>query len=197
MTPTHDRWITGVGSRDTPDAVQPLVATLVRALAARGYGFRSGGARGADTMFEDAAISVGADLQVFVTGRRVRRAHHIHLLTMPSTIQQEAAAIAAAHHPVWAELESWERALHTRNVPQVLGPTLKSPAKALVCWAPRSELDGHGRLRNVGGGTGQAVRVAYAYGVPSYNLALPEHVGRLCRLLRIEWPADSSFQLRQ
>jgi hypothetical protein len=196
MASTHDRWITGVGSRDTPEAIQPLVATLVRALAARGYGFRSGGARGADTMFENAAGSAGAELQVFVTGRRARSPHHTPMLTMPTAIQEEAAAIAAAHHPVWPKLDEWEKALHTRNVPQVLGPTLRSPSKALVCWAPRSELDEQGRLKNVGGGTGQAARVAYAYGVPSYNLALPDHVGRLCRLLRVEWPSEFSSQLR-
>lgn len=186
MAPTHDRWITGVGSRDTPEAVQPLVATLVRALAARGYGFRSGGARGADTMFENAAIGAGAELQVFVTGRRARRPHHIPMLTMPTAIQEEAAAIAATHHPVWSDLDEWERALHTRNVPQVLGPTLRRPSKALLCWSPRSELDKLGRLKNVGGGTGQAVRVAYVYGVPSYNLALQDHVDRLFNLLKIK-----------
>lgn len=177
------KWVTGVGSRKTPVTMQPPITAIVRLLASRDHGIRSGAADRADTMFEEAALQCEARLQVFTTGHRHRRPHHTPLLTLPVQVQEEAARIAQAHHRGWHGMSEWARALHTRNVLQVLGPSLTAPSKALICWAPGSVLDAKGRLRNVAGGTGQAVRIAYTYGVPAYNLAIRAHVDKLARLL--------------
>ena len=51
--------------------------------------------------------------------------------------------------------------LHTRNVAQVLGDDCSSPADAVICWTP----DG-----SDSGGTGQAIRIAWAYNIRVFNL---------------------------
>ncbi len=66
-----------------------------------------------------------------------------------------------------------------RNVMQVLGRDCLSPASFVICWAPDSVLDEAGRVVDVAGGTGQAVRIAATYRVPVFNLAHPPHQARL------------------
>jgi len=87
-----------------------------------------------------------------------------------------ALALAAEHWPHgWRGLTQGEQRLMARNVFQVLGPDLASPATMLVCWAKGSVRNAQGDILDVNGGTGQAVRVAAHFNVPIYNLDLPEH----------------------
>lgn len=51
--------------------------------------------------------------------------------------------------------------LHGRNAHQVLGLYLDHPVSMVLCWTP----EGKG-----GGGTGQAIRIAEAYGVTVYDM---------------------------
>lgn len=74
---------------------------------------------------------------------------------------QGAYEIAEAQHAAWDRLSQAARRLHARNVHQVLGIELNDPARFVVCWTP----GGCG-----GGGTGQAIRVARARGVPVLDL---------------------------
>ena len=62
---------------------------------------------------------------------------------------------------VFAGLSTFVQDLHTRNVFQVLGPSLDSPSEFLLCWAADGEASG---------GTGQALRIAATHSVPVYNL---------------------------
>ena len=74
----------------------------------------------------------------------------------------EAYRIAAYHHPAWERLSPGVRALMARNVHVLLGSDLRSPAAFFACWTPGGE---------VVGGTGHAIRVALAHGIPVVNLA--------------------------
>lgn len=58
--------------------------------------------------------------------------------------------------------------LHARNVHQVLGAACSDPAAWVLCWTP----DGTERETTAKtGGTGQAIRIAVAHGVPVVNMA--------------------------
>lgn len=91
----------------------------------------------------------------------------------------EARRLAASFHPAWAELDERTRLLRSRDVHQVLGRGLDDPAAVVICWTPDGSLDG---ASPAAGGTGQALRVAHARGVPVLNLARAEHVRAAMRL---------------
>lgn len=94
-----------------------------------------------------------------------------------------ALALAAEYHPNWLALKQGGRMLHARNCHQVLGHDLESPAAFVLCWTPDGSLDGRGPDS---GGTGQALRIAAAHGVPVFNFALAEHRARVETLLEEE-----------
>ncbi len=54
------------------------------------------------------------------------------------------------------------RKLHARNVAVIGGAGITEPVSALVCWTMRGR---------VAGGTGLAIRLAQAAGIPVFNLA--------------------------
>jgi hypothetical protein len=58
-----------------------------------------------------------------------------------------------------------------RNAYQVLGMDLKTKSDFLVCWtvSGATDLSSNEIIRN-SGGTGQAMRIAKAYGIPFFNL---------------------------
>jgi hypothetical protein len=148
------RYYTGVGSRNTPANILDLMKDIAHHLQRSGYTLRSGGAKGADSSFENGA---GIDKQIFYAND-----------TTP-----QAEAIAAQFHPAWNRCSEYARKLHGRNSFQVLGPNLNEPSELLICWTP----DGcttHNKRTIKTGGTGTAISIADAYGVKVYNLAVPD-----------------------
>ncbi|PZR90892.1 MAG: hypothetical protein DI537_17555 [Stutzerimonas stutzeri] len=79
----------------------------------------------------------------------------------PADIAGRSLLIARHFHPAWDRCSQGAKKLHMRNVPQVLGQTLSSPARFVLCWTK----DG-----GATGGTGQAIRIADAIGIPVLNL---------------------------
>lgn len=168
----------GIGARATPHEQCATMRRLASHLGCRGYILRSGGAAGADTAFEEGAIAVGARREIFVpwAGYNGRR-DGISIEHMPALTR--AREFAAAHHPAWRDLRDSVRALMTRNVFQILGADMAAPVKFVVCWAPKPRVDAAGRVCDVEGGTGLAVRVAYSCRIPVFHLGLPEHAQRI------------------
>lgn len=145
---------TGVGSRDTPHEILELMELIARGLSNRGYILRSGGARGADTVFERGAVE-----------KEIYYKHHSNA---------SSEAIAARYHPNWGACKPFARSLHGRNSFQVLGADLNDPSDMLICWTPDGCLHHHGRTRSTGG-TGTAISIASMYYVHVFNLRNPEH----------------------
>lgn len=81
--------------------------------------------------------------------------------TTRCVISQAALDLAAKFHPAWNRCSPAAKKLHARNGFIVLGPNLNDPVKLVVAWTP-------GGLG--GGGTGQALRIAQAYGIPVVDL---------------------------
>lgn len=146
----------GIGSRETPPDVLRRMFEIGRQMAQAGWTLRSGAAVGADSMFEGGAKSVGGACEVFVIEPDGDPTHIV------PEFDAALMRLAREHHPAWRDLGPRTRKLHARNGCQVLGLDLLWPADAVVCWTP-------GGLG--GGGTGQAIRVAVAHGIPVYDLA--------------------------
>jgi len=159
----------GVGSRETPADVLTLMGNIADNLAAAGWTLRSGNAPGADQAFQRGHLRTGCNdrieiylpwvgfeadaLRGWLSGI-VARLHP----------QRDAYAIAEKFYPNWPALKSGGRALHARNVHQIVGRDVlrPDPVRFVMCWTPGAR---------GGGGTGQAIRIARAYTVPVYDLA--------------------------
>lgn len=187
------KWYTGVGSRETPQDIQDLMARLAYKLASEGYGLRSGGAEGADQAFErgwwshrmsrDIGYSAN-DYECYIpwSGFEDHTAtSHDGCCILPSDVhvevERQAEKIASEIHPAWGNCTQGARKLHTRNVYQVLGRHLDAPSSMLVCWAKIA------KGGNISGGTATAWNLAKKHGVPCFNLADPEHFQRITKYL--------------
>lgn len=182
------RYYTGVGSRDIPHDITNLIRRLSKSLCDRGWRVRSGGADGADTAFHLGAMesekyfNVGMDVYLPWDGFNGRFRDTSGKNWQPVSFfdnYEEAKRIASEVHPAWERLGRGPRALHTRNVYQVLGNDLDTPSKALICWAQPV-----GSKGMVKGGTNTAVQLAIRYNIPVHNLFLPEARERALNLIQ-------------
>ena len=144
---------TGVGSRNAPDEILARMTALASRLEDMGYTLRSGGAEGADQAFE-AGVKNAAFKEIYLA----------------KDATSAAEAIARDFHPNWDACSSYARALHSRNVFQVLGLDLKTPSQFVICWT-RNGLQI--------GGTRTAIVVAEANRIPVFNLGKKDELARL------------------
>lgn len=162
----------GIGSRKTPSEVLREMQWRGLGLMEAGYTLRTGGAEGADAAFlkghTPGEWAERAEVYLPWPGFNgfsddVRAAHAVKL-AMPTEL---ARSIAQRFHPSWRTLSRGARMLHARNAHQVLGADCQSPSKFVLCWTP----DGAETSTTAEtGGTGQAIRIANAYGVPVVNM---------------------------
>ena len=152
----------GVGSRETPQHIQDTMRTIAAELGARGWLLRSGHAEGADIAFEmgakDRPKEIYLPWQGF-NGGRSGTGDAIDPATLSS--YKQAVAYAEYFHPAWEKCSQGARALHTRNMYQILGQNLNTPVKCVVCWTKDGKSSG---------GTGQALRLADYLEIPIFNL---------------------------
>jgi hypothetical protein len=175
----------GIGSRETPKEILGVMRTVAEQLGRKGWTLRSGAADGADRAFEEGAWDAHTPLQhyryvagprpeiylpwpSFNEGKRAMTRSSYYV----SEPQPEAYEIARQHHPAWDRLSRGGRALHARNVHQILGPDVTAPflSRFVLCWTK----GGAG-----GGGTGQALRIARHYEVVCFDLAIQSDFDRI------------------
>lgn len=156
----------GIGSRSTPKDILRLMEDIGQDLARQGWTLRSGGAPGADTAFEKGALA-GMDLlllepwpEIFLPWLGFNERPIASDYTDPT---DAAFDLAGKFHPNWQYLKYGAKKLHARNSHQVLGANLDSPASFVICWTKDGKRSG---------GTGQALRIAEAFNIPIYDLAL-------------------------
>ena len=184
-------WYTGVGSRETPEDIRQLIIRGARALADLGWGLRSGHAPGADTAFYRGHKSSDEEpfplTQIFLPwpgfNAHVAQRDDGFYNAQQLPRYQEAQAIAQSVIPWWDNMGHSVKALHTRNVYQVLGLNLNVPSKALICWGLPD------KTYVVKGGTGTAVRLAIRYNVPVRNLYYEEEQTRMWRVIARSQPS--------
>jgi hypothetical protein len=135
------------------------MANIADDLREWGWVLRSGGAPGADKVFESHA---GTQKEIF---------------TSKSDIPDGAFGIAEEVHPAWDMCNEHARRLHARNVMQILGQNLDAPVRCVICWTPDGCED-HCSRTMATGGTGQAISVASLLNIPVYNLENKNRQGR-------------------
>jgi hypothetical protein len=165
----------GIGSRETPAEILKDMVYIGEEMGKSGWILRSGFADGADNAFAQGADSVDGQMEIYIPWLKFNGAPVDHPAIIIPTVTAEMEQIAADHHPAWGACKQGARKLHTRNVCQVLGQDLKTPADLIICWTR----NGAG-----GGGTGQALRIAATYQVPVFDLALGQAtVDALCTFI--------------
>lgn len=181
MTFAHSGAYTGIGSRSTPPDQLQRMRDLAAMLARDGYELRSGGADGADVACEEGCDLAGGAKSIWLPwpGFQDRWPNTAESTFLPAP---QAFAIAALLHPRWAMLTRGPKALHARNVHQILGHPLDDPSEFALCWTA----DGAQAAQDVNsktGGTGTAIRLASQRGVPVFNLAREGAEGALLAFL--------------
>ena len=154
----------GIGARATPSSVLADMTVMARWLArtrvpAAGWHLHSGGAKGADTAFAEGAPASQRTLFLPWPGYNGHRGPDC--VALSGSELRACMDIAADLHPAWDRCSQSVRKLHARNVATLLDRTCDRPVDAVVCWTA-------GGL--VAGGTGMAIRIAGAHGIPVLNL---------------------------
>ena len=159
---------TGIGSRQTPAHITPLLSQIAEHLATKGYTLRSGGAAGADSAFEAGCDRANGKKEIFLPWKGFNQNASPFFLDfhLQSPQATKAVAIATQFHPLKQGLLSAKPAvlkLMARNSQQVLGHNVCTTSKSsfVICWTPNGELTG---------GTRQALVIAQYYSVPIFNL---------------------------
>lgn len=170
------KFYAGIGSRETPNDVLELMTLIAANLAMQGWWLRTGIAPGADQAFAEGA-GPNAEWSVPWLGfeQEFQDAQLASYPPKPTILLPSATEvnIAKQYHPAWDRLSQGAQKLHARNVLQILGPCVGnadfiqcSQASAfVVCWTKDGQASG---------GTGQAIRIAEAYGIPVRNLHDPK-----------------------
>lgn len=154
----------GIGSRETPDHILELMMAAGYYLSERGLILRSGGADGADRAFE---MSTPGDKREIYLPWRGFNNNWSPIYDIPKL----AFDLAKKYHPMGGRLHGPVLKLMARNSQQVLGMHLDHPVKFVLCWT-KDGADGVKRWTGPKtGGTGQAIRIAAANGIPVVNLA--------------------------
>lgn len=182
------KYYTGVGSRETPEHILKFIEEVAYWLAGRGYTGRSGSAAGADSAFESGfyhyeIVNGVADYTTFEAyipwkGFSDISENNIHIIAPNLPNYNEAVEIASTIHPAWSRLGRGAKALHTRNVYQVLGLDLNTPSAVLFCYAQPTK-NKQGVVIGVKGGTNTAVQLAMKHSIPIYNFYLQEDIDKV------------------
>ena len=149
----------GIGARATPAAILADMTVMAGWLARTGWHLSSGGADGADSAFAKGAPAEQRTVWLPWRGYNGHRGPDCQVLS--SAALSRCMEIAAPLHPAWDRCSPAVRKLHARNAVVLLGETLDRPVDACVAWTAEGRLSG---------GTGMAIRVAEAHGIPVFNL---------------------------
>ena len=170
----------GIGARATPAAVLAGMGIIAEWLARTGWNLSSGGANGADTAFAGGAPAGRRTVWLPWRGYNGHRGADCRVLSAAE--MAACIEIAAPLHPAWNRCSPAVRKLHARNA-AVLGLTLDRPVDAVVAFTAQGRIEG---------GTGMALRIAEARGIPVFNLGTTAPRAVCERLAAIRRAAPSS-----
>lgn len=152
----------GVGSRETPPEVLEVMEEVAALLAGQEWILRSGGAIGADSAFGDGVKAARGRAEIFLAKSRADLPKGI------VGVRDVHARLVHRFHPAPRALSPYAFKLMARNGCQVFGLDFLAPSSA-VCYYTEGG--------KAGGGTGQAIRIAKAAGIPVLDLGRPELKG--------------------
>lgn len=178
--------VTLIGSRKAPLDILNDAIRIGRQLAIMKIPMFSGGADGMDSAFEQGYNEVRAQKleniilpqNGFNSKVHTKGSQFYPLERYNKKLIEKAEDIVSQIHPHWP-LSGFARRAHTRNVFQVLGHDLNSPAEAVILYAP---INGN----SVKGGTRTAFEIAKQNGIKTYNLYDPKEYNEIHKLLKIK-----------
>lgn len=150
--------ITGIGSRETPDAVCERFVEMGAEARERGWWVRSGHADGADYAFERGALD---HCIVYMPWPTFNKEKPVLGISRSQELRDEVLKIVYKHEPYAKDLSDGVKLIKSRNIYQVLGENLETPSDVIVCWTEEGQ---------VVGGTGLAIKVAMANDIPVINV---------------------------
>ena len=137
------------------------ISELGAELARREWILRSGGSPGADIAFELGCDRAGGRKEIFLPWPGFNGSDS-PLFEIPAA----ALEIAKRIHP-HLNRRNWKvRKLRARNVCQILGASLDSPADVVLAWTAGGE---------VSGGSATVLHIAEERGIPVINLGQPKY----------------------
>lgn len=165
----------GIGPRATPLDVCTQMFNVAGELNKLGWIVRSGHAEGADQAWE-----LGHDpaqREIYLPWNGFNNGQGKGVYVSPSS--PALVAVAQLIHPRWDFLSQGAQKLMMRNVSIILGPQLDDHVKFVAYWSA---------TREVQGGTGNAVKLATAYGIPAYNIAFEDEQEEMTALINVLSP---------
>lgn len=155
------RYVTGIGTRTPPKALEAEVREVSRLLYERGYTLRSGGADGMDSLFEE-GFPDRKEIYLPWKGFNGNKSPLYN-------ISPEALSLASKHHAVWSQLSDGAKRLMARNCYQALGIDLNTPSDIVVCYT-WDGCQSHLTRSIKTGGTGMAIELASLNKIPIINM---------------------------
>lgn len=155
----------GIGSRSTPGMVIPRMVMYAKVFATLGLILRSGGADGADSAFEFGCDNSKGKKEIYLPWRLFNGNQSSFYTVSPDALTMARDVYGSR----WKFLSEGAKKLMARNMYQVLGQTLDTPVKFVLCWTKDGCTDKDQRTRDTGG-TGQAIACATMHNIPVFNL---------------------------
>ncbi len=185
----------GIGTRRLTKSSSIIMIEYACCMAFYGAVVDSGAADGSDTSFEvGAKIAYDAMVKLFpdLTPGQYSNVIAVHLPWSGfngrwesetsgyyhDTPSEAARKMAEKHHPSWNTLKDAAKKMMCRTSLQVMGRNMGRPARFVVCETPDGAHSASA-TSSKSGGTGQAIRVADAQGVPIYNLKHKAHYEKI------------------
>ena len=157
------RYYAGIGSRTITDQEKNIIKTIAKRLADNGFVVYSGNAEGSDISFQE-----GSELKCVLLlpwkGFN-KKCYDVtkSLAQFPVGDSPEGQASIKDYHPLPGSLSHGGRLMMARNWHQIMGFDIYPQVEFVICCANR--VDG-----KILGGTGQACRIAEAFGLPVFNI---------------------------
>jgi hypothetical protein len=158
----------GIGSRQTPPDIIKIMEDIATLMAIDGHICNTGAARGADQAFANGANKVRGPIELFLPWGNYEAAwvatlHNKNITVFHDKTRIKAAESVHKYHPGAAKLTQGAFKLHARNYLIIEG------CRLIICWTVGGQPTG---------GTGQAIRLSTALGIPVMNLGNPETLAR-------------------
>lgn len=183
------RYWTGIGSRGIDQRTYDIMFKIGQEMAKQGYILRSGNAQGSDMAFETGVCSVDPSLtDIWIPWKSFGTKNKGVNYSVPSVgdfnnvakfLKEPRKGYPNGILPWYDKMSQGAQKLHCRNYFQVLGNNGKL-SKVCIYAAPEDDKG------NIMGGTRTAVEIARYYGVPTFNLLIPEDLHKVKDILKME-----------
>jgi hypothetical protein len=171
----------GIGSRQTPQSVINQMTEVAKELQSKGYTLNTGKTFGGKEEGADQAFSMGTTKKN---------------LFAPEGAGEREKVIAREIHPAPDALSDGGMKLMARNTNQIFGANLDTPVDFVLFYAEDKGKKGKTGENRPEGGTGQAVEMARAKGIPTINMQDTDWKAQLDRVLNAK-PAQVSTNVEQ